>query len=465
MPDPEKSKIKVNARRIPILFMSDFGDTGFGVVGKELMGRLADMEVFDIIYVGWGGKEEDVAFAAQNNIRLLPCKVGGPDHFGQVTFPQAIEKFQPQVVITLGDPWMVDHVHKCNYRDAFTWVAYAPVDRDYISRGWRRVLRKPDVLVLFSQFGVDIVNEQIPLRHPELILHGVDRMVFKPWYPDGTDVDTPIDELMAARKGHIMGPAFADKFVVGFVGRNQVRKAIPRSFRAFKAFNCETWCSRNNVQVTDPSAEKSESYPAEQFCRNIQKFRCDLCPAFKQREETVDSIIYLHTTRGDGKDPQDRPGIGWLIDELGDRYDLRGRVGMTPNLTVLKGVPRPALACIMNAFDVHLFLSHSEGFGLPIAESIACGTPTLVTNYSSMPELVAGGGGMTVDVVDYDTYVTWENDWANADIGDAADKINMIFSDPELYAKMRQDAAKNSYVPDWNGVALQFRNLIMSVAQ
>ena len=463
---PEKSKIKINAPKTTILFMSDWGDTGFGTVGKQLCARWAEMEVFNVHYLGWFAKSEDKESAKNEGITLHTTKEGVMgDHFATQSFPEVIQKVQPKVVLTLGDPWMISHVQNCPLREEFIWIAYVPIDRDYISRTWRKTLRKPDILVLYSQFGIDVINEQMPYRHPELILHGVDKMLFKPWYPQGTDENTPIDELMRERKRITMGEQFKDRWVVGFVGRNQVRKAIPRTFRAFKAFNCETWCKRGKIEVMNEDGESAKEYNAEEFCPNIQKFRCDVCPAFQQREETANSIIYLHTTRGDGKDPQDRPGIGWLIDELGERYGMQGRVGMTPNLTAVKGLPRQALAQIMNCFDVHCFLSHSEGFGLPIAEALSCGAPTLVTDYSSMPELISQGGGFPVSVVDYDTYTTWENDWANADIGDAADKLNLIFTDKDLYTRMRKEAAANAYTPNWDQVAMQFREMMLAAAR
>jgi len=305
----------------------------------------------------------------------------------------------------------------------------------------------------------------MPYRNPQLILHGVDKMCFKPWYPEGMDEDTPLDDLMHERKRYTMGEPFADKWIIGFVGRNQIRKAIPRAIRAFKAFNCETWCEKNKVEVLGDEGETVETYEAEHFCNNVQKFRCDVCPAFVQRPETEHTIIYLHTTRGDGQDPQDKPGIGWLIDELGERYNIQGRLGMTPSITVLKGLPRAGLAQLMNCFDVHLFLSHSEGFGLPIAESLSCGVPNLVTDYSSMPELISDGGGMAVEVKDFDTFTTWENDWALADVGDAATKLNEIFTDKELYASMREAAAKSEYTPHWDVIAMQFREMILNLSR
>jgi hypothetical protein len=45
-----------------------------------------------------------------------------------------------------------------------------------------------------------------------------------------------------------------------------------------------------------------------------------------------------------------------------------------------------------------IFASEDEGFGLPIAESLACGVPCLAANFGAMAEVAAGGGCLTVNV-------------------------------------------------------------------
>lgn len=44
-----------------------------------------------------------------------------------------------------------------------------------------------------------------------------------------------------------------------------------------------------------------------------------------------------------------------------------------------------------------VFPSLNEGFGLPVAESLASGTPVVTSNFGSMLEIAKGGGALTVD--------------------------------------------------------------------
>jgi glycosyltransferase involved in cell wall biosynthesis len=44
-----------------------------------------------------------------------------------------------------------------------------------------------------------------------------------------------------------------------------------------------------------------------------------------------------------------------------------------------------------------VFPSLNEGFGLPVAESLACGTPVVTSTYGSMAEIAADGGALLID--------------------------------------------------------------------
>jgi glycosyltransferase involved in cell wall biosynthesis len=55
---------------------------------------------------------------------------------------------------------------------------------------------------------------------------------------------------------------------------------------------------------------------------------------------------------------------------------------------------------VIREADFTAFASDDEGYGLPIAESLAFGTPCLCAGFGSMGEIARGGGCLTVDVRD-----------------------------------------------------------------
>jgi glycosyltransferase involved in cell wall biosynthesis len=52
-----------------------------------------------------------------------------------------------------------------------------------------------------------------------------------------------------------------------------------------------------------------------------------------------------------------------------------------------------------------VFTSLHEGYGLPVAESLALGTPVITTSYGSTAEIAEGGGAVTVDPRDDDALI------------------------------------------------------------
>jgi putative colanic acid biosynthesis glycosyltransferase len=71
------------------------------------------------------------------------------------------------------------------------------------------------------------------------------------------------------------------------------------------------------------------------------------------------------------------------------------------------GIPRTenrqGLASLYSAADLLISTSYEETFGLTIAESLACGTPSIVYNKTASPEVVSGDTGFVVTPKDYNT--------------------------------------------------------------
>jgi glycosyltransferase involved in cell wall biosynthesis len=73
-------------------------------------------------------------------------------------------------------------------------------------------------------------------------------------------------------------------------------------------------------------------------------------------------------------------------ERLLDRPELRGRVWRLPD------VPEADLPALYSGAMALAFPSRYEGFGLPPLEALACGTPVLAADTSSLPEVVGRAG-------------------------------------------------------------------------
>jgi glycosyltransferase involved in cell wall biosynthesis len=84
---------------------------------------------------------------------------------------------------------------------------------------------------------------------------------------------------------------------------------------------------------------------------------------------------------------------GWSSRDL---TGLVERLGLTPYVHFTGYVPFEDLPTLYNLGELFVFPSLYEGFGLPVVEAMACGTPVITANSSSLGE-VAGDAALTVD--------------------------------------------------------------------
>ena len=77
---------------------------------------------------------------------------------------------------------------------------------------------------------------------------------------------------------------------------------------------------------------------------------------------------------------------GWLFDEV---FRTTNELALGDKVLFLGRVPTSDLVLLYNAAKAFAFPSFYEGFGLTPLEAMACGTPTVVSNASSLPEVVA----------------------------------------------------------------------------
>ena len=101
------------------------------------------------------------------------------------------------------------------------------------------------------------------------------------------------------------------------------------------------------------------------------------------RERPPDAILYFHT-KLEAKNGEDIPA---MCKSLGVRSMSSDQYGLA------LGTPTRIVSTLMSCFDVLLGPSLGEGFGIPLLESQACGTPCITNDFSSMPEVAPVSAG------------------------------------------------------------------------
>jgi glycosyltransferase involved in cell wall biosynthesis len=112
-------------------------------------------------------------------------------------------------------------------------------------------------------------------------------------------------------------------------------------------------------------------------------------------------------------------------------------LGITERVRFAGWVDEEDKPVLYSAAIAFLFPSHYEGFGLPPLEAMACGTPVIVSDRSSLPEIV-GDGGLCVDADDPDAI---------------ARAMDRVLGDTSLHARLRQAALIQARRFSWRRTA------------
>src|SRR3972149_8294424 len=79
--------------------------------------------------------------------------------------------------------------------------------------------------------------------------------------------------------------------------------------------------------------------------------------------------------------------LGWHCQGIMDYYKGSKFI---EDILFIHQLPDEMLAVLYNLADIFLFPSHYEGFGIPLLESMACGTPVINSNVLSLSEINGG---------------------------------------------------------------------------
>jgi len=283
--------------------------TAYGKVAQNIIDGIS--REHEIAYTPMG-KCNDMGIFKYGNITLYPS---GSTPFGEDVIRQNCYHWNADLVFVLKDAFFMRRAHYFPLHYLF----YAPVDHAPLHPHYVEVLKRCLAVVAMSGFGRNEL-EAHGIEVADVIPHGYDPRIYRPVY----DVDR-----MACKRWFDVDPAC---FLVGFIGRNQIRKQIDRLLLAFKTL------------VED--------------------------------NRDVDVKLLLWT------DVYGEVPLIPVIHALG----LHEYVYWPEPRLYYNGIPEQDMWRLYNACDLVVCVS-AEGFWLPGVEAAACGIPTMAPDYAAASEI------------------------------------------------------------------------------
>ncbi len=366
-----------------IQFAGDMAGTGFGTVTRDL--GLALLEVgHDVRFVSQNEFGDDIEEPFRSRtFRVTPELVDAEVAalVGDTSLALSADGilklirgdlwqdgWKPEAAIILGDFVAVRRLVMTDEKtiEAFRALPtyhYVPIEGVDLPPAWRLLwtILHP---VAMSEFGADQI-ERVTGQRPPVVYHGVDTDQFRP-----VSADHPL-----------------------YLGEAKLRsKAECKRF--FGGDPKSRWILRTDRLM-----------PRKRYASMLRA----IAPVLVDRPDTQ---LLMHCRSIDE---------GGHLYDLISKYESRLDVNLRPVSRRMLisgfhdrygGAPRDVLTALYNAADVYVSTS-AEGFGLTIAEAMACGTPAVGMDYSAVPEVI-GPGGMLAPVNRLDDN-EYDHAWATVD--------------------------------------------------
>lgn len=137
-------------------------------------------------------------------------------------------------------------------------------------------------------------------------------------------------------------------------------------------------------------------------------------------------------------------GKGWLEDEM---YKTLDDTQMHDYVHLIGFVDEADISALYSGAECVVFPSLYEGFGFPVLEGMACGTPIVTSNVSSLPE-VAGDAALMVDPYS---------------VEEIANAVQKILDDSTLKTTLIERGLKQSAKFTWENSARQLLDIYRQV--
>jgi glycosyltransferase involved in cell wall biosynthesis len=137
-------------------------------------------------------------------------------------------------------------------------------------------------------------------------------------------------------------------------------------------------------------------------------------------------------------------GKGWLYEPF---LNHLAASGVAEQVALTGYVPDADLPTLLSMATVFAFPSVFEGFGLPVLEAMACGTPAVVADAASLPE-IAGDAGLLIAPLDIDG-------WAQA--------LCRVLADPALARDLQARGLARARRFTWENTAWKTADVYRTV--
>lgn len=401
-----------------VLWLGDAGcHTGFSRVTHSIGERLVEDFGHDVHVLGYNYRG-DTWPSIRDPGRQTPLKLYRPtaiksdDIWGMSRHIEMLAKVEPDVVVMLHDAnillflltengWDTENV-LLRYRPIITYI---PVDGYNRPPAWNKLLEWSNVAAM-SKFGQD------SMPGSQLVYHGVDTDRF---YPVSRKTPITLSNGRVVRDQGDCKEAFGhdrDTFLVMRADKNSGRKDWASTIKAL--------------------------WPVMRRHKNVK--------------------AHLHTTGGRSQDD------ALVMDPMLSREpDLHERFSLPGLLNSFEGWPEQDLAAMYNAADAFVTTSRGEGFGLTIAEALACGTPVVAQNVSAIPEVV-GPGGILVEPKHPITVPNGSDLWM-ADVEGFTEAIERLYESSGLRRDLGEQAREHVVRSfNWDQAAARFDEFIRALA-
>jgi glycosyltransferase involved in cell wall biosynthesis len=118
---------------------------------------------------------------------------------------------------------------------------------------------------------------------------------------------------------------------------------------------------------------------------------------------------------------------------------------LTNDVSIFGYVGHQEMPLVYNSAELLVYPSSYEGFGMPVLEAMACGTPVIALNNTSFPEFALGVAHLL----------------ENAAVPTLKQGISTVLSDPVLRQRMSNNGPLRAAAYDWHLITKRYLNLML----